>query len=95
MQAALDNQNFLVDSDHRKAYLRSLRQIEQQTLEQLYGLNTKAKSSTTAGKSSLAVAAFMKELNMRRESFQDNGSAVQGSALQEVEQEREVAYEGI
>ena len=35
----------------------------------------------------------MKELNVRRKGFQDSGNAVHGSALQEVEQEREVAFE--
>lgn len=35
----------------------------------------------------------MKELNTRRKAFQDTGGVVQGSALQEVEQEREVAHE--
>lgn len=94
VQAALDNQNFLIDSDHRKAYLRSLRQIEQQTLEQLYGLDTRMESSRTVGKFSLILGAFLKELKIRRKGFQDTGNAVQGSVLQEVEQEREVAYEG-
>ena len=94
VQAALDNQNFLIDPDHRKAYLGSLRQIEQQTLEQLYGLDMKTEPSKTAGKFSPAVSVLMKELKVRRKGFQDTGSAVQGSVLQEVEQEREVAYEG-
>ena len=35
----------------------------------------------------------MKELNNRRRDFRDLGNAVHGSALQEVEQEREVAFE--
>jgi hypothetical protein len=95
VQAGLDNPNFLTNFEQRKAYLGSLQQIEQQTLEQLYGLNVKKKTSTTAGKSPLAVATFMKELNIRRRGFQDDGHAVHGSALQEVEQEREITYEGM
>ena len=35
----------------------------------------------------------MKKLNHQRKGFQDAGDALHGSALQEVEQEREVAYE--
>jgi hypothetical protein len=35
----------------------------------------------------------MKDLTARRRGFQDTGDAVHSSALQEVEQEREVAYE--
>ena len=93
-QAALDNQDFLMNTDHRKSYLGSLRQTEQQTLQQLYGIDTKMKSSATARKFSQSVEAIMQELKIRRKGFEDTGNAVQGSALQEVEQEREVAYEG-
>jgi hypothetical protein len=44
-------------------------------------------------KSSPQIAAFLKELNDIRRGFQDSGVAGLVSALQEVEQEREVAYE--
>lgn len=93
-QAALDHSEFVANPQQREDYLVSLRQIEQQNLEQLYGHNTKAKSSTPLEKLSPRIAVFMKELNTRRKGFQDTGNAVHGSALQEVEQEREVAYEG-
>jgi len=93
-QAALDHPEFVANPQQREAYLGSLRQVEQQTLEQLYGHNTKAKPSIPLGKLSPRIAVFMKELNTRRKGFQDTGNAVHGSALQEVEQEREVAYEG-
>jgi len=92
-QAALENPDFFADPNQRDAYLASLRQIEQQTLEQLYGPSTKVKSSASSRKFSSQVAPLMKELNTRRKGFQDTGNAVHGSALQEVEQEREVAYE--
>lgn len=39
------------------------------------------------------IRKFMTELNRLRKSFQDVGNAVHGSALQEVEQEREVPFE--
>ncbi|KUJ24466.1 uncharacterized protein LY89DRAFT_663197 [Mollisia scopiformis] len=92
-QAVLDNPKFLTDEDDRESCLQSLRQVEQQTLEQLYGPNTKAKSVTTSDNQSSTIAAFAKELKQRRKGFKDTGNAVHGSALQEVEQEREVAYE--
>ena len=92
-QAALENPNFLVDVEQRDAYLREVRQTEQQTLTQLYGPRLKSKSAKNLKPSSPQVAAFMKELNVRRKAFQDAGNAVHGSTLQEVEQEREVAYE--
>ncbi|KAK5019964.1 hypothetical protein LTR16_000001 [Cryomyces antarcticus] len=91
-QAAIDNPDLLVDADQREAYLQALKQTEHQTLEQLYKPRLKSKSAMN-GPFSPHIAAFMKELNIRRRGFQDFGNAVHGSALQEVEQEREVAYE--
>ncbi|GME37769.1 P-loop containing nucleoside triphosphate hydrolase [Neofusicoccum parvum] len=92
-QAMFDNPNFLADVDQRDACLKELRQTEHQTLEQLYKPRTKAKLNNTPNTFSPQIAAFMKDLNRRRKGFQDHGNAVHGSALQEVEQEREVAQE--
>ncbi|KAH7021746.1 hypothetical protein B0J12DRAFT_773782 [Macrophomina phaseolina] len=92
-QAAINNPDVLVDAKQREAYLKELRQMEHQTLEQLYKPRMKYKPAKTSGPYSQEIAAFMKELNTRRKGFQDLGNAVQGSALQEVEQEREVSHE--
>ena len=92
-QTAFDNPDFLVDADQRNAYLDALRQTEQATLKQLYGLKMRPKSTKSLGSLSPEIATYMKELNARRKGFQDTGNAVHGSALQEVEQEREVAFE--
>lgn len=92
-QAASDNPDFLMDTKQREAYLGALRQTEQQTLEQLYGPRKQSKSAISFQAASPEIAAFMKELKARRKGFQDTGNAVHGSALQEVEQEREVAVE--
>ncbi|CAG8973686.1 hypothetical protein HYALB_00002252 [Hymenoscyphus albidus] len=92
-QCALDNPDFLVDRDQREQFLKGIRQFEQQTLEQLYGVKVKSKTATTLGTFSPDLAVFVKELNKQRKGFQDTGSAVNGTALQEVEQEREVAIE--
>ena len=95
IQASLDNSSFFSNLAHRESYLQAVRTMEQQTLEQLYGVHKQVKSGSTAVKYSPKIASFMKELNSRRKGFQDTGNAVHGSALQEVEQEREVAYEGM
>lgn len=92
-QAFLDNLNLLTDVEHRDACLKEIRQVEHQTLEQLYKPRNKPKSNKTSRSFSPQIAAFMKELNKQRKGFQDHGNAVHGSALQEVEQEREVAHE--
>lgn len=82
-----------MDERQRDEYLEELRQMEHQTLKQLYKPRIKPKSSKSSGSSCAGIAAFIKELNTRRKGFQDHGNAVHGSALQEVEQEREVAHE--
>ena len=92
-QAGLDNSDFLVNTEQRDAYLGSLRQIEQQSLAQLYGVSTKKKPPKALTSTSPQILPFMNELDSRRKAFQDSGAAVHASALQEVEQEREVAYE--
>lgn len=92
-QAASDNTGFLCDSSQREAYLSALRQTEHQTLKQFYEPRLKSKPAIAHGILSPQIAGFLKELNTRRRGFQDTGNAVHGSALQEVEQEREVAFE--
>jgi len=92
-QAAQDNPDFLGDVGQREAYLGILRQKEQQTLEQLYGAVKKPRASTAQIKWTPEIATFMKDLNTRRKAFKDDGVTVRSSALQEVEQEREVAFE--
>jgi hypothetical protein len=96
IEAASRYPDFLTKPAHRDQYLRVLRQAEKQTLEQLYGPKTKDKKSeslilgsTTEGE----VSNFVKQLQARRKQFQDTGAAVHSSTLQEVEQEREVAFE--
>jgi hypothetical protein len=92
-QAALEYPDYLVEAGQRDAYLNVLRQTEHQTLAQMYKPKLRAKAAKAMEFSSPEIAAFMKELHIRRKGFQDTGHAVHGSALQEVEQEREVAFE--
>ncbi|KAF3491028.1 uncharacterized protein GIQ15_00545 [Arthroderma uncinatum] len=92
-QAALENPKCLIDQNQRQQYCRTLRQEEMQTLEELFKPALKAKSKTATGAYAPEIAKFVKALQQRRKGFQDFGDAVHSSALQEVEQEREVAYE--
>jgi hypothetical protein len=72
-QASLDNSNFLINEAHREAYLDSLRQIEQQSLAQLYGVKAKKKTVKALTSSSPQIIPFIDELKSRREAFQDSG----------------------
>ncbi|KAF3913599.1 hypothetical protein ABW20_dc0110554 [Dactylellina cionopaga] len=93
IQAASDNPEFLDDPAHLKEYLDTLRHPEQQTLRQMYEPKYGQRNSTAITNPSLGIEKFMEELKIRKRGFQDTGEAVHGSALQEVEQEREVAFE--
>ncbi|KAI9655790.1 MAG: hypothetical protein M1821_005225 [Bathelium mastoideum] len=88
-QAELDNPNIQDDADQREEYVRSIQQSEQKTLIQLYGPKQTSASGLFPENPSTEVAALVKELQARRKDFHDTGTAVHGSALQEVEQERE------
>lgn len=91
--AASNNPEFLVKPDQREKYLASLRQIEQQTLEQLYDPKASRKPEMPIGNLRPKISNFMKNLNNLRKGFQDTDNDVYSLALQEVEQEREVAFE--
>ena len=93
IEAAYSNPKFLEDTTQREMYVTALRQSEQQTLKQLYEPKTRSKTATKFAPSSPGIAAFWNKLQLLRKGFQDTGNAVHGSALQEVEQEREIAYE--
>lgn len=92
MQAAEDFPDFLLDDEERTAFLDTIKQQERQTLQQLYGPRAKAKAHTFSNPNP-KIAAFIKELDARKKTFQDTGQAVHASALQEVEQERETEVE--
>ena len=92
MQAAIDFPNFLKDDDQRSSYVSAIRQTERQTLQQLYAPQTKTKPKP-ALRSNVKIARFARELESRRKEFQDTGQAVHASAMQEVEQEREIEQE--
>ncbi|GJC85361.1 hypothetical protein ColLi_08199 [Colletotrichum liriopes] len=94
MQAAVDNPDFVTDKCQRDNFIATIKQDEQHSLQQLYEPKRKIKGTGELRTGSHAkIRSFVKELNTRRKAFQDTGRAVHASALQEVEQEREVAFE--
>ncbi|KAF7562130.1 hypothetical protein G7046_g2016 [Stylonectria norvegica] len=93
MQAALDHPNFLADKKEREAFVDTIKQEEQQTLQKLYEPKLKTRAVETQRSSNSSLDGFIRELGSRRKTFQDSGRAVHASTLQEVEQEREVAFE--
>ena len=90
-QAAETWSDFLTCPEHRDVYMEVLRQQERQDLEELY--SSEQSSQKTNGKSvelTGKLSDFEKSLQQRQ--HWSYGS-VRSSALEEVEQEREVAFE--
>lgn len=93
-EAEMSNPDHLTDPDQRRTYIKTLKQQEHHSLEQLYAPKNISKSmSSPKSDTCPEISAFMSELQELRSNFRDTGNAVSGSALQEVEQEREVAIE--
>ncbi|KAF2683160.1 hypothetical protein K458DRAFT_305959 [Lentithecium fluviatile CBS 122367] len=93
-QAKIDNPMFLENVHQRDRYLSIMRTKELQTLKQLYqpkSLKRGAESKTMSF--APALRAYAEALEQRKIQFQDHGIAIHSSALEEVEQEREVEFE--
>jgi hypothetical protein len=93
VNAEWENTAFLSDAQDRTAYVRVLQHPEQQTLEQLYGGCTKdihGRFSFTTTFPQLET--FRKKLNHLRLGMSSTANILH-SALEEVEQEREVEFE--
>jgi hypothetical protein len=94
MNAEWENAGFLSDGQDRSAYVEVLQHPEQQTLVQLYG-------GRTEGIHSLAsitpvfpqLQTFKDKLNQLHLSTSNTANALHCSALEEVEQEREVEFQ--
>lgn len=92
-QSAYENADFLVDTRLRDAYVGAIRAREEQTLEELYKPRSRLDASLNKSDFHPGLAEYVEQLSICRKAFQDAGVAVHGSALQQVEQEREVAHE--
>lgn len=93
IEAAVLNKDYITDNKQKQAYLDVLRTPEQQALEELYGPKLCVKLSRRYKSDVPRVNTLLQELRKQRKQFQDFGNAVSGLALQEVEQEREIAFE--
>ena len=91
--AAWKNSRFLTDVEHRTAYLQVLQQPEQQTLERLYKPTLDLEHNITTESLSIGRDIFMEELMLQQKGSHENSNKIHSSALEEVEQEREVAIE--
>jgi hypothetical protein len=91
--AQWENAGFLTDRSQTKAFLKVVLRAERQTLEQLYGSMEDAHHSPLTNLSSPAIQDFIRELSNQRKAVDGNGNIIHSSALEEVEQEREVEFQ--
>jgi len=93
-QAKLENPDFLENAESREAYLNVVRSQELQSLKQLYAPKHHQRGPTTKPSAfAPCLRTYVSEVLQRRKGFQDRGVAVHSSALEEVEQEREMEFE--
>ncbi|KAL4903827.1 hypothetical protein BDW74DRAFT_185914 [Aspergillus multicolor] len=87
MHAATMYKKFLSNPEHRKAYIETLQQPEQQTLEQLYEPKYRndatLESSPTAFASGGRVTALMQALEAKQHQESETFESARGSALEE------------
>ncbi|KAK2801761.1 hypothetical protein FQN51_005126 [Onygenales sp. PD_10] len=92
-QAALDHPKFSLNSTHRADYLKVLESTEHQGLEQLYAPDADLIPHVSSNSFTGELRRFSKMIIATRKGFQDSNFAQNVSAFEEVEQEREVAFE--
>jgi hypothetical protein len=90
MNAQWQNARFLPKKSHTEAYLKVILRSERQTLEQLYGGIENVQPSPLIDFSSPKLKTFIDELSKQRKAVSCNGNIIHSSALEEVEQEREI-----
>jgi hypothetical protein len=93
-QAKIEYPDFLENPESRDAYLSHVRSKELQSLRQLYEPKHQ-QCGPVIKPSNFApcLRTYVSEVIQRRKGFQDRGFAVHSSALEEVEQEREMEFE--
>ncbi|KAF2802677.1 uncharacterized protein BDZ99DRAFT_454339 [Mytilinidion resinicola] len=94
VQAKIDNPDYLERLHQRDRFLSVVRSKELHTLKELYEpKRLRRAAQTNAPSFHPSLKKYVNELAQRKEQFQDRGIAIHSSALEEVEQEREVEFE--
>jgi hypothetical protein len=93
-QAEIDNPDVLRNKESRERYKPIVQTPELQNLKQMYEpKNLRQAPKLKPATFHPALQGFVRVLEKRKLAFQDRGFAVHSSALEEVEQEREVEFE--
>ncbi|KAI9742779.1 MAG: hypothetical protein M1818_003508 [Claussenomyces sp. TS43310] len=93
MNAEWKNVGFLSDKGQRAGFLRVIQHPELQTLEQMYGNVADTKSISPTEMSCPQLKTFLENLVERRKEPKGYGATIHSSAMEEVEQEREVEFQ--
>ncbi|KAH7115923.1 hypothetical protein B0J11DRAFT_571692 [Dendryphion nanum] len=93
VQAKLDCPDFILNETQREQYLAMIVTKELNTLKQQYGPKSAVRNSSKRIEYAPSLQDFDSNLQKRKQEFQDRGFATHSSALEEVEQEREIEFE--
>ncbi|KAH8814811.1 hypothetical protein F5884DRAFT_151839 [Xylogone sp. PMI_703] len=91
--AQWEHNKFLTDYSHREAYLAVVQQPERQSLEQLYGNIVDFKATFSQSLQFPEMRKFMEKLHNQSMEVTSSGYDVPSSALEEVEQERQIEFQ--
>ncbi|PHH88721.1 hypothetical protein CDD83_7169 [Cordyceps sp. RAO-2017] len=91
--AKLQNPDFIRDRVQRSAFIDAVKLPERLTLDDLYGNTTVRHRTDSSNASHAALEHILGELERREKSSDQNGPVTHDSALDEVEQEREVEFQ--
>lgn len=93
MNAAWEHSDFLVNKNHRSALLSTIESPERLTLEELYGVGTGSQWKDLQGVSHPGLRDIVNELKKQRGTAESRVLSFCHSAMDEVEQEREVEFQ--
>jgi hypothetical protein len=91
--AVWEHSNFLVDKKHRSALLGVIESPERLTLEELYGVGTESQRKDPQRVSHPGLRDIVNDLTRQRKEGESHSSSLCHSAMEEVEQEREVEFQ--
>jgi hypothetical protein len=88
-----ENPNFLVNNAHKSALLKVIQSPERLNLEELYGVTTGSQRNKPEHISHPGLRDIVEELARQRQTADHHHSTLRNSAMEEVEQEREVEFQ--
>lgn len=91
--AALEYPHFFSDKTHKSAFLKVIQSPERLTLKELYGIAIDSQQNDPEHRLHPSLSGIVEELAKQRQNADHAHSTFRNSAMEEVEQEREVEFQ--